>query len=112
MLYQYNQSEMYTKKDLKELRRYQDKNMHCKGNDSRAELINDKCDYLIMTLLQLEAIRNEPQLTQLQIANYKQMNKICNTIWQQLKRFAGGYDYYIIRRNCNKIYKEWKCKNE
>lgn len=112
MLYQYNQSEMYTDKDLKELRKYQDKNMCCKGNDSRAELINDKCDYLIMELLQLQAIISEPQLTAEQQKSYNQRKQISNTIWKQLKRFNCGYDYYIIRRNCNKIYKEWRNNND
>lgn len=112
MLYQYNQSEMYTDKDLKELRKYQDKNMSCKGNDSRAELINDKCDYLIMELLQLQAIISEPQLTAEQQKNYNQRKQICNTLWKQLKRFNCGYDYYIMRRNCNKIYKEWRNNND
>lgn len=112
MLYQYNQSEMYTDKDLKELRKYQDKNMSCKGNDSRAELINDKCDYLIMELLKLQAIISEPQLTAEQQKSYNQRKQICNTIWKQLKRFNCGYDYYIIRRNCNKIYNEWRNNND
>lgn len=112
MLYQYNQSEMYTDKDLKELRKYQDKNMCCKGNDSRAELINDKCDFLIMELLQLQAIASEPQLTDLQRVRYNSRKAVCNTIWKQLKHFNCGYDYYIIRRNCNKIYKEWRNNND
>lgn len=112
MLHQYKQSEMYTEKDRKELRRYQDKNMCCKGNDSRAELINDKCDYLIMELLQLQAIKQEPLLTEAQKDSYRKRKAICNRIWQQLKRFNCGYDYYIIRRNRNKIYKEWSAKND
>lgn len=112
MLYQYNQKAMYTEKDRKEMRRFQDKNMCCKGNDSRAELINDKCDYLIMELLQLQAIRQEPLLTDEQKDRYKKRKAICNAIWQQLKRFNCGYDYYIIRRNCNKIYKEWRNNND
>lgn len=111
MLYQYKQSEMYTEKDRKELRRYQDKNMNCKGNDSRAELINDKCDYLIMELLQLQAISREPMLTQEEKETYKKRKAVCNTIWKQLKRLNCGYDYYIIRRNCNKIYKDWRNNN-
>lgn len=112
MLHQYKQSEMYTEKEIKEMRAFQNKNMSCKGNDRRAELINDKCDYLIMELLQLQAIRQEPLLSDEQKEKYKKRKAICKTIWTQLKKFNCGYDYYIIRRNCNKIYKEWSAHND
>lgn len=105
-LYNYRDMLMYTDKDTKKL----GKCLAAYGHTNLTEqlIINDMCDFLIIELLQLEAIHNEPLLTKAQKQLFSHRQAKAKRIYNSLTKHYNAKEYFITRQHMNIYYNKFK----